>query len=134
MKHWKALLTLILIIPFLTELMTYNMPVHIFFNPVTFLLLLVFYGLAVLIIRELSVRWKVGLIGIFIMGLGYGIYNEGIVAKTLFKTTTVPLTGAYGHYPLVLGLNWAFAIAILAWPFIIVCASSMFSGIPIPKN
>jgi len=115
MKYLKQILTLILIIPFLTELLTYNIPITTFFNPIVFLILIVIYGLAVLILREISVRWNLGIIGIFILGLAYGIYNEGIIAKTLLMTTTVPLAEAYGHYPLFLGINFAFALSIITW-------------------
>ena len=115
MKYLKQILTLILIIHFLTELLKYNIPVNAFFNPITFLVLIIIYGVAVLILRELSVRWNLGVVGIIILGLAYGIYNEGIIAKTLLMTTTVPLAESYGHYSLFLGINFAFALAILTW-------------------
>lgn len=115
MKFSKEILTLILIVPFLTELLTYNIPATLFFKPVVFLALIIIYGFSVLIIREISVRWGLGLFGMLLLGIAYGIYNEGIVAKTILMTTTVPLAESYGHYKLSFGINFAFALAILTW-------------------
>lgn len=40
--------------------------------------LIVIYGVAALLIRELAVRWHLGIEGILILGIVFGIYNEGI--------------------------------------------------------
>ena len=77
------------------------------------LILLIIYGCAVLLIRELSVRWRLGLIGIFILGLAYGFYNEGIVTKTLLLSKTIPMNNFI--YPTKFGINWAWALFINVW-------------------
>jgi len=81
----KPALTLFLASPFLAELLSSSSPANIFFQPAYFLLQLVSYGIPVLIIRELTVRWKLGMRGMFLLGLGYGIFNEGLLAKTFFS-------------------------------------------------
>ncbi len=40
-------------------------------------------------------RWRVGLPGLFLMGVAYGIFNEGLIAKTLFYDNP----GSMAHYP-----------------------------------
>jgi len=111
MKHIKPIIFLIFIIPFLTELLTYNIPAQNFFHPITFLSLLIFYGLAVLVLRELAIRWNIGWVGILIFGLAYGFFNEGIVAKTLVNQTT----SAYGSYPLINGFNISTSLVLISW-------------------
>jgi len=106
-----AILVLLLITPFLTELLSTNMVGDKFFS--TLSVLLIIYGCAVLLIRELSIRWKLGLIGIFILGIAYGFYNEGIVAKTLLLSETVPMNSFI--YPKIFGINWVWALFINVW-------------------
>ncbi len=115
MKYTKPIFTLILITPFLTELLTYNMPINVFFSPIPFLCLIIIYWLAVLILREFSIILNTWVIGIFISGIAYGIYNEWVIAKTLFMTNTVPIAESYGNYHLILWINFAFSIFILSW-------------------
>ncbi len=71
------------------------------------------YGPGVLLIREASIRWNKGWASILLMGLAYGIVNEGLAAGTLFNANSVPVIsaglGAYGRY---LGVNWVWAVQI----------------------
>jgi hypothetical protein len=98
--------------PFLTELHTGKIPAPIFFQPITFLLLIITYGLPVLIIREVSVRLNFKIVPIITLGLAYGILNEGIFAKTLlFKThATIPTFDNYGY---LWGINFSWTVIVL---------------------
>ena len=73
--YLKPILTLVVIVPFLTELLSGNFTLSRFFIPPVFIAFIIAYGLAALLIRELAVKWKLGIEGIFILGLAYGIYN-----------------------------------------------------------
>ncbi len=53
-------------------------------SPLGLLLQFFGYGVPVLFVRELAARARAGLPGLFLMGLAYSIFNEGIIAKTLF--------------------------------------------------
>ncbi len=108
-----AAITLLFISPILTELLCSNMPASIFFQPHIFLSLMIVYGLPALLIRELSIRWDLGVFGIFVMGLAYGIYNEGICAKTLLMNNHVPVPTFDGYA--VWTVNWAWGVLILVW-------------------
>jgi len=114
-EYLKPILTLVLIVPFLTELLSGNFTLSKFFIPQALLIFIIIYGLAALLIRELAIKWKLGIEGIFILGLAYGIYNEGICAKTLLMAENVPLAKSFGHYSLFWGINFAWAIAIVVW-------------------
>lgn len=111
----KPVLMLLLITPLLTELLSTNIAFPDILNPLIFLPLIVVYGFCALLIREASISWKLGLIGLFVLGLAYGIYNEGICAKTLLMHTDMPMEESYGHYGLVFGINLAWASFILIW-------------------
>lgn len=114
-KRWEPILTLIFITPFLTELLTTNIPAPKFFQPLIFILLAtVGYGFPVLLIRELAHRLKLTTRGIFLIGFAYGIYNEGILAKTLFLKTNVPLP-VFNDYGYFFGINFTWLIFICIW-------------------
>ncbi len=113
-KETKASLILILMLPFLTELLSGNFPLSAFFTPQVLVISLIMYGFAALVLRELSVKWKVGVIGIFIIGLAYGLLNEGIAAKSLMMAEPVVDT-AYLGYPLILGINLPWLAMIVVW-------------------
>ena len=114
-NNWKPILFLFLIIPFLTELLSTNLSLNQFFQPITFLLLTIIgYGLPVLVIRELSVRWNLSALGIFILGLAYGIYNEGLLAKTLLLSANVPIP-TFDHYAYLFGINFSWMATITVW-------------------
>ncbi len=107
------IITLALISPTLTELLCSNIPASIFFQPHIFLLVVIAYGFPVLVIREMSVRWNLGIFGIIVMGLAYGLYNEGICAKTLLMNENVPIPSFDGYVRFT--FNWAWATLILVW-------------------
>ncbi len=111
--RWRPLLLLVLGTPFLTELNCGNVPAQTFFLPHIFGILVLVYGLPVLAIRELAIRRRLGLDGILLLGLAYGVYNEGLCAKTLFLNSQVPLS-AFDGYAFA-GVNLAWAICILPW-------------------
>jgi hypothetical protein len=79
----KALLTLVLALPILTELFSGNLGPLEVFNPIGFLLQIIAYSVPILFLREVAVRLKVGLIGMYFLGFGYSFLNEGILSKTM---------------------------------------------------
>ncbi len=110
----KAALTIVAITPFLTELLCGNSPPRIFFHPLVFIAFIIIYGCATLLIREFSVRYNLSKLSIFILGIGYGIYNEGIVAKTLLNRFAVPLD-SFNDYGYTLGINFTWLPVITVW-------------------
>jgi hypothetical protein len=70
------------------------------------------YGLAVLLIREARVRWKLGWASVLLLGAAYGLLNEGIGAHTLFYPAQTIFGGppGYSHW---LGVNWVLATELI---------------------
>lgn len=101
--------------PVTTELLSGNMVASQFFLPHIFLLLTtVVYGFPVLMLREIAVRRRLGIAGILLLGLAYGIFNEGIISKTYYGATNVP-DANYNSYGFTCGVAFPWVISITLW-------------------
>jgi hypothetical protein len=114
--------TLLALTTVLPELFSGSTPLISFLNPGLLLFLFLGYGLAILLIRELAVRCRSGLLGLFFLGLAYSVFNEGLLAKTLIVEKNLPV-GLYDHYGYLLGISFPWAAGIGAWH---ACASVIF--------
>lgn len=114
-RFWPPIIALLISAPILTELLSNNVPAPQFFEPRIFLgLATIGYGLPVLVLRELAVRWRAGVAGRIALGLVYGLYNEGLIARTLFLPVHVPIQ-VFDHYGFFGGINFSWAAVILVW-------------------
>lgn len=110
---WKPMLLLLIITPILTELLTNNITTTSFFKPrVFFMFAVLVYG-PVLLLRELAVRWNLSLAGYILLGLVYGIYNEGLLGKTFFNATIAGTV--FNNYGFVWGINFSWASTIIVF-------------------
>lgn len=83
-------------------------------NPALALLLILAYGPPILFLRELWVRNALPLSSLFLFGMIYGIFNEGMLAHTLTQVSGEPITPFIG-YDEILGIHWAWASMIVPW-------------------
>lgn len=114
-SYFKPILALVGLSTILPELLSGNLPAQILLQPhILIILVIVGYGFPILVIREVAVRAQLGIMGIFILGLVYGIYNEGILAKTFLLETGVPVP-TFDHYSYFAGVNLGFSILISTW-------------------
>jgi hypothetical protein len=69
------------------------------------------YGSGVVLVRESSLRWNKGWVGVLLLGLAYGIVEEGITTKTMINPSSGAAggLGTFGHF---LGVSWIFAVEI----------------------
>ena len=109
-----AILCLVLMTGILPELLSGNTPAPILFRPDALIVFGLVYGLPVLVIREWSVRLSVRPFGTFLAGMAYGLINEGLLARTLFRQTGVPID-VFDDYGFVLGVNLPWALYITVW-------------------
>jgi len=101
--------------PVLAELVSGSAPAGVFFAPTTFALFLFLgYGLPVLLIREFVVRRGLNQQAIFTLGLGYGIFNEGLLAKTMIIQRNLPIH-EFDNYGYLLGISVPWAVTISVW-------------------
>jgi hypothetical protein len=111
------ILFLILLTPGIPEYLSASSQITLLvLNPILFFLLLAanvgLYGSGVILIREAMVRWKKGWASVFLMGVAYGIVEEGIALWTLFNPNAGPVgnLGVYGHW---MGVNWVWTMGLL---------------------
>jgi hypothetical protein len=117
------IITLLALTTVLPELFTGSTPLLSFLSKPGLLLFLVLgYGVAILLVRELAVRRRLGLPGLFVLGLGYSIFNEGLLARTLVRESHLPVA-LYDHYGCAFGISFPWAAAIGTWH---ACASVLF--------
>ena len=110
----EALLFVLVAPAILTEVASGNTPVHALLDLRVTLFLILAYGFPVLVIRELSLRWRLSTAGIFLLGVAYGIVNEGLLAQTLVRYEHVPID-TFDRYIYVAGFNLSWASVILPW-------------------
>ena len=92
-----------LLAPVLGELMSSSVPMPGFL--IAWIPLALLYGTGALLCRELAFRWKTGWVGILLLGVAYGIYEEGLVARSFFDPEWKDLEGL-GVYGRAIGVNW----------------------------
>lgn len=102
----RAVYTLWFLAPFCGEMMSGSMPpLEWLLNPVAVLIIAMLYGSGALLIREFVRRWDKGWMSILLLGLAYGIYEEGMVVRSFFDPTwqDLDILAEYGRW---LGVNW----------------------------
>jgi len=111
------ILFLLLLTPGIPEYLSASSQITLLvLNPVAFLLFLGanigLYGSGVILIREAMIRWKKGWASVFLLGVAYGIVEEGLALWTLFNPLAQPVgnLGFYGHW---LGVNWVWTVGLL---------------------
>lgn len=109
-----AIATLIGLTAILPEMLSGNTPAPVLFRPDVFVFFCFAYGLPILVIREWAARLGLSTAGLFLAGMAYGLINEGLLAKTIFRTTGVPLD-LFDHYGFAFGVNWSWALFITVW-------------------
>ncbi len=105
----KFALGLSLLSPFFGEMVSGSAPPLEFFNPLGFLFLWGLYGSGVLVVRELWVRWGKGFERLMLLGIFYGIFEEGLAVKSFFDPgwKDLDLLGTYGR---MLGTNFVWCV------------------------
>lgn len=85
-------------------------------NPIIFALFVLLnvglYTTGIILIREAVLRWHKGWASVFILGIAYGILEEGLALQTLFNPNAQPVKelGVYGHW---MGVSWVWTTGLL---------------------
>jgi hypothetical protein len=117
------------------ELLTGNTSISQYVNPITFILLNVTYGGALLLIRETVVRWNKRFASVVVLASGYGMLNEAICTKGFFAPDFYAVVAdglkGFGRYfginvPWALSVSISHAVLSIIVPFLIV--STIFPG------
>jgi hypothetical protein len=109
----RAVWTLMFLAPMCGEMLSGSMPPLEFINPFGLALIMMLYGSGAVLIREFVRRWGQGWPSILLLGIAYGIYEEGLVVRSFFDPTwqDLDILAEYGRW---LGVNWIWSIN-LTW-------------------
>ena len=105
----RPVLCLLVLAPLVEYLTGSSRLSDIIANPPLFFIFLfqnlAFYGPGVLLIREAKIRWRKGWASVILLGMAYGVLEEGVGTGVLFNPATMNFggTGNYSHW---LGVNW----------------------------
>jgi hypothetical protein len=127
-------LTLLIMAPILGELVSAHQTPLEFINPLNFLILSLPYGFGAVLGRELIIRRKKGLLCLLLLGIAYGIYEEGIVVHSFFNPNWEEL-GALATYGYHGGVNWTWSLLMVQFhTFISIGSSIMLTEIIYPEQ
>jgi hypothetical protein len=99
---------LVFFAPFVAEFVSGSTAPQAWILPPVPLVFAAVYGLSALAIRDWSIRVRGGAATILLLGLAFGIVNEGMAAHSLFNPNW-PGLDALGHYGRWAGVNWLWA-------------------------
>ncbi|MCF7816725.1 MAG: hypothetical protein K9M54_02485 [Kiritimatiellales bacterium] len=97
-----------------------------FFEPFRLLITLPPYGCGVLIARELMVRNKKGWPSLFMFGMAFGIFFEGIITRVFVNPDPGIIAPHDVAYQRVLGWNWANTIGVTHFHALLAIVSPVF--------
>ena len=101
-RRTLAILALYFLSPLIGEMVSGSSPPSEFFTVFGLIVLPLLYGGGALIVRELSVIWGKGWMSVLLMGLAYGVIEEGLMVKSFFDPGWVDI-GILGEYGRSLG-------------------------------
>jgi hypothetical protein len=95
--------------PIIGELLSGSAPPVEFFNPFGLLILPALYGSGAILARESALSWNKRWPTILVLGLAYGIIEEGLMVKSFFDPSwpDLGLLGVYGRWG---GVNWVWTV------------------------
>lgn len=111
MRRISPAVVLFFVSPLIAELLSGSAPPVEFFNPVMILVLTALYGSGAILIRERSLQWKKRWPTILVLGLAYGIVEEGLMIKSFFDPAW-PDLGSLAIYGRWGGVNWVWSVML----------------------
>lgn len=109
LSPYFPILLLFVLAPFIGEVLSTSTPLIAFVNPWTLFWLGGLYGAGAILARELTVRWGKGWLTILLLGIAYGIIEEGLAVKSFFDPNWQDL-GSLAGYDRWLGVNWVWVV------------------------
>ncbi len=111
---YKPIILLSLLSIGLTEIITTSTKISDLTHSTTWFFLFMGYMIPVICIREWSVRNNMGIVSIFMIGILFGIYNEGLLAQTFFTNVHSPID-IFANYGIVSGIRIPWSLTITFW-------------------
>lgn len=125
-RTWPALLALVWLAPAVGELISGSTGPLLFIQPFALFALPALYGAWAVLIHEVVVRRGLSWGNVLLLGAAFGVFQEGLVDQTFF-TYNVPGSPTHdlGSYSAALGINWLWAVVLMAYHAIISIATPL---------
>ncbi|HEY45107.1 MAG TPA: hypothetical protein G4O11_14100, partial [Anaerolineae bacterium] len=125
MKRIPPAWVLYFLAPAIGELLSGSAPPVEFFQPFGLLILPALYGSGAILARELALRWEKRWPTILVLGLAYGIVEEGLMVKSFFDPAwpDLGLLGVYGRWA---GVNWVWSLFLMIYHAVYSIATPIF--------
>jgi hypothetical protein len=109
MKKYAPVIVLFFLSPIIGELLSGSAPPVEFFNPFGLIFLPALYGSGAILAREITLGWGKRWPTILVLGLAYGVIEEGLMIKSFFDPAwpDLGLLGVYGRWA---GVNWVWVV------------------------
>jgi hypothetical protein len=121
---WRPVVALLLVAPFLGEVLsTATSPLHLLL-PWNLALFAALYGGGALLCREIGHRFGFGLPGLALLGAAYGVYEEALVDRYWFDPAYARATGV-GDYAQIWHTNLLLAAHLTAFHAAVSICSSV---------
>lgn len=115
MNNKKAILFLLFLGWIFPEILSGNTsPLSLVTNPAVWLFNVLGYGVALLFFHELVIKYNLSPRMTLMLGLVYGLFNEGVLAKTLTNSTNCCGVDFHG-YGTFFGFHFGLAFLLLFW-------------------
>jgi hypothetical protein len=125
MKRISPVLILYFMAPAIGELLSGSAPPVEFFQPFGLLILPALYGSGAILVRETALRWEKRWPTILVLGLAYGIVEEGLMVKSFFDPAW-PDLGVLGVYGRWAGVNWVWSLFLTIYHAVYSIAIPIF--------
>lgn len=125
MRRLHPALVLYFLSPIIAELLSGSAPPVEFFQPFALVILPALYGSGAILIREISLRWGKRWPTIIVLGLAYGIVEEGLMVKSFFDPNWMDL-GVLGVYGRWAGVNWIWTLMLMIYHSLVSIAIPIF--------
>lgn len=122
--HIHPAVALWLIAPVFGELFSGSTPLNEYLSPFVIVIFGMLYGSGAILVREAVVRWRKGCPSLLLLGMAYGIYEEGLMVRSFFDPNWVDL-GKLGVYGRVAGVNWVWAEHLTIYHAVISIAAAI---------
>jgi hypothetical protein len=133
------ILCLALLTPGIPEYLSTSSPVlNLAVNPFWFLLQLAVnvgqYTAGALLVREAMLRWRKGWASVFLLGLAYGVTEEGLGDNTYFNSNQ-GADGVLGSFGRFQGVNWVWATGVASFHVVYsIGLAILLLGLALPKT
>lgn len=125
MRRISPAIALFFLSPAIAELLSGSAPPAEFFHPIGFVVLLALYGSGAVLVRELALHWGKRWPTIIVLGLAYGILEEGLMVKSFFDPNWMDL-GVLGVYGRWAGVNWIWSLLLMIYHSLVSIAIPIF--------